>query len=56
MAIKKGDRLILKEHGLEITVEAASDEKDGHVEIKAKGTFSTVNISDVRAAANETAK
>lgn len=48
MPIKRGDRLFLKQHGVEVPVEAASDEADGSLQIKYKGTFSTVNVSDVR--------
>ncbi len=41
MAIKKGDRLILKESGQRIPVEAAGDESEGTVQIKCKGIIST---------------
>jgi hypothetical protein len=47
MPIKRGDRLLFKQQGVEIPVEAASDEEDGSVEIKFH-TFLTVNVTDVR--------
>ena len=46
--IKRGDRLILKQYGMEIPVVAASSEHDGTIQIKYSGVFSTVAVSDVR--------
>ena len=48
MSIKKDDRLMLLVHGAEVPVVAASDEHDGSIQIKQKGTFSTVNVTSVR--------
>lgn len=50
MPIKRGDSLILNQHGREIAVIAASDEADGTVQIKYKGAFSTASVHDLRAA------
>jgi hypothetical protein len=56
MAIKKGQRLILKERGRETTVEAASDEHDGMVQVTHKGTTYSVSIYDVRPAEDDAGK
>lgn len=48
MAIKVGDKLIWRERGAEIPVEAASNETDGTVQIKNKGTIATVDVTTVR--------
>ena len=48
MAIKKGDSVVINISGTDVVAKAASDEKDGAVEIKCQGTFSTVNVKDVR--------
>ena len=48
MAIKKGDRLILKQYGRETTVEAVSNEHDGTVQIMDKGVISTASVYDLR--------
>ena len=47
MAIKKGDRLILKQGGVDIPVEAASDEKGGMVVIKQRGAFANCSTTDL---------
>ena len=47
MPIKRGDRIVVKVHGVEVPAEAASDEADGSIQIKRKGTFSTVEVADV---------
>ena len=49
MSIKKGDRLILTQGGFNIPVEAASDEKDGLVVIKQRGTFANCSTADLTA-------
>jgi RNA polymerase-binding transcription factor DksA len=49
MPIKRGDRLLLNQQGVEVPVEAASDEKDGSLLITYT-TFSTVSVADVRPA------
>jgi hypothetical protein len=49
--IKKGDDLMLMVNGRpEIPVVAASDEQNGFVQIKQKGTFSTCAVSDLKRA------
>ncbi len=49
MPIRKGDRLILKASGQRISVVAASDELEGTVQVKQKGTFSTASVYDLEA-------
>lgn len=48
--IKKGDRLILTLHGMEVVAVAASAVSDGTLQIKYKGAISTIGVSDVRLA------
>jgi hypothetical protein len=48
MAIKRGDRLILTVDGAEVPVEAASDELDGLVVVKQRGTFSQCPTASLR--------
>jgi hypothetical protein len=48
MPIKKGERVVVSVSGSDVIAEAASDEKDGSLEIKYKKTFSTVNAKDAR--------
>ena len=42
MTIKKGDRVVVQVGGVNVEAIAASNEKDGTLQIKYKGTFSTV--------------
>ena len=53
--IKRGDRLNAKVGGHEVLVEAASGVKDGTLQIKYKGAFTTISAADVRPAAGEEA-
>lgn len=47
--IKKGeDLLLVVNERVEIPVVAASDEHDGFVEIKQKGSFSTCPVGDLK--------
>ena len=48
MTIKKGDRLNMAIDGLEVPVEAASDELDGLVVVKHRGTFSQCPTESLR--------
>jgi hypothetical protein len=49
MPIKRGDRVLFKQQGVEIPAEVTSDEKDGLLQIKYQ-MFSTVKVTDVRSA------
>lgn len=48
MAVKKGDRLIMSVQGVDVRVEAASNEKDGMVVVKQRGTFSQCPATELR--------
>lgn len=48
MAIKKGDRLIMSVEGVEVRVEAASNEEDGLVVVNQRGTFSQCPVANLR--------